>query len=81
MNLRSRPTLVLMNYQVRIAAAPATVSWAVLMLHGLALDAGSLPLGAAEVADAAVEVAEVAGLHVAGPCAESVCPSGRLFSP
>ena len=62
---------------MRIAAALATVSWAVLMLHGLALDAGLLPLGAAEVA-----AAKVAGLHTAGrPYAESVCPSGRLFSP
>ena len=65
-----------MHYPVRIAAAPVTVSWAALMLHGLALDAGSLPLGAAEVA-----AADVAGLHAAGPYAESVCPSGRLFSP
>ena len=65
-----------MDYQVRIAAAPATVSWAVLMLHGLVLDAGLLPLGAAEVA-----AAEVAKLHTAGPYAESVCSSGRLFSP
>ena len=65
-----------MDYQVRIAAAPASVSWAVLLLHGLVLGAGLLPLGAAEVA-----AAEVAGLHTAGPYAESVCPSGRLFSP
>ena len=72
---------VSMHYPVRIAAALVAVSWAALMLHRLALGVGSLPLGAAEVADAAVEVAEVAGLHAAGPCAESVCPSGRLFSP
>ena len=65
-----------MHHPVRIAAALVTVSWAALMLHGLALGVGSLPLGAAEVAAAAV-----AGLHAAGPYAESVCPSGRLFSP
>ena len=77
MHLRLRPFSVLMGYQVRIAAAPASVSWAVLLLHGLVLGAGLLPSGAAELA-----AAEVVGLHTAGrPCAESVCPSGRLFSP
>ena len=58
------------------AAAPASVSWAVLLLHGLVLGAGMLTSDAAELA-----AAEVAGLHTAGrPCAESVCPSGRLSS-
>ena len=59
------------------AAAPASVSWAVLLLHGLMLGAGMLTSDAAELA-----AAEVAGLRTVGrPCAESVCPSGRLSSP
>ena len=58
-------------------AAHAYVSWAVLLLHGLVLGAGMLASDAAEIA-----AAEVAELHTAGrPCAESVCPSGRLSSP
>ena len=65
-----------MDYQVRIAAAPASVSWEVLLLHGLVLGAGLLPSGAVEVA-----AAEVDGLHTAGPYDESVCPSGRPSSP
>ena len=56
------------------AAAHASVSWAVLLLHGLVLGAGMLTSDAAEIV-----AAEVAGLCTAGrACVESVCPSGRL---
>ena len=58
-----------------MAAVPASVSWAVLLLHGLVLGAGFVTF-AVEVA-----AAEVDGMHMAGPYAESVCPSGRLSSP
>ena len=63
-------------------AAPVSVAWAVSLLHGvMSLGAGMLTLDAADAA-AAAEVAVVAdGLRtIGGPCAELVCPSGRLFS-